>query len=156
MFAETPNRVTCFGAPIERLLYRLGGIRADEEMSWKRYALAMLLFNLLGLLALYLLQRVQQWLPLNTQHLGAVAPGSAMNTAISFASNTNWQGYAGETTMSYLTDMLGLTVQNFLSAATGIAVLLAVIRGFIRRNAATVGNFWVDLTRSTLYVLLPL
>ncbi|MHB1283567.1 MAG: potassium-transporting ATPase subunit KdpA [Metallibacterium scheffleri] len=156
VFAETPNRVTCFGAPIERLLYRLGGIRADEEMSWKRYALAMLLFNLLGLLALYLLQRVQQWLPLNPQHLGAVAPGSAMNTAISFASNTNWQGYAGETTMSYLTDMLGLTVQNFLSAATGIAVLLAVIRGFIRRNAATVGNFWVDLTRSTLYVLLPL
>jgi K+-transporting ATPase ATPase A chain len=156
VFAETPNCVTCFGAPIERLLYRLGGIRADEEMSWKRYALAMLLFNLLGLLALYLLQRVQQWLPLNPQHLGAVAPGSAMNTAISFASNTNWQGYAGETTMSYLTDMLGLTVQNFLSAATGIAVLLAVIRGFIRRNAATVGNFWVDLTRSTLYVLLPL
>ncbi|MHB1991075.1 potassium-transporting ATPase subunit KdpA [Metallibacterium scheffleri] len=156
VFAETPNRVTGFGAPIERLLYRLGGIRADEEMSWKRYALAMLLFNLLGLLALYLLQRVQQWLPLNPQHLGAVAPGSAMNTAISFASNTNWQGYAGETTMSYLTDMLGLTVQNFLSAATGIAVLLAVIRGFIRRNAATVGNFWVDLTRSTLYVLLPL
>lgn len=156
VFAETPNRVTCFGAPIERLLYRLGGIRADEEMSWKRYALAMLLFNLLGLLALYLLQRVQQWLPLNPQHLGAVAPGSAMNTAISFASNTNWQGYAGETTMSYLTDMLGLTVQNFLSAATGIAVLLTVIRGFIRRNAATVGNFWVDLTRSTLYVLLPL
>ena len=156
VFAETPNRVTCFGAPIERLLYRLGGIRADEEMSWKRYALAMLLFNLLGLLALYLLQRVQQWLPLNPQHLGAVASGSAMNTAISFASNTNWQGYAGETTMSYLTDMLGLTVQNFLSAATGIAVLLAVIRGFIRRNAGTVGNFWVDLTRSTLYVLLPL
>ncbi|MCK9366292.1 MAG: potassium-transporting ATPase subunit KdpA [Metallibacterium scheffleri] len=156
VFAETPNRVACFGAPIERLLYRLGGIRADEEMSWKRYALAMLLFNLLGLLALYLLQRVQQWLPLNPQHLGAVTPGSAMNTAISFASNTNWQGYAGETTMSYLTDMLGLTVQNFLSAATGIAVLLAVTRGFIRRNAGTVGNFWVDLTRSTLYVLLPM
>lgn len=156
VFAETPNRVTRFGAPAERLLYRLGGIRADEEMGWKRYALAMLLFNLLGLLALYLLQRVQQWLPLNPQHLGAVAPDSAMNTAISFASNTNWQGYAGETTMSYLTDMLGLTVQNFLSAATGIAVLLAVIRGFTRRSANTVGNFWVDLTRSTLYVLLPM
>ncbi len=156
VFAEQPNRVTRFGAPVERALYRLCGIRADEEMTWQRYAMAMLLFNLAGLLALYLLQRVQGWLPLDPQHLGAVAPGLAMNTAISFASNTNWQAYAGESTMSYLTDMLGLTVQNFLSAATGIAILLAVIRGFTRRSARTVGNFWVDTTRATLYVLLPL
>ena len=156
VFAERPNRVTRFGAPVERALYRLCGIRADEEMTWQRYAMAMLLFNLAGLLVLYLLQRVQGWLPLNPQQLGAVAPGLAMNTAISFASNTNWQAYAGESTMSYLTDMLGLTVQNFLSAATGIAILLAVIRGFTRRSARTVGNFWVDTTRATLYVLLPL
>ncbi len=155
-FAEQPNRVTRLGAPVERALYRLCGIRADEEMTWQRYAIAMLLFNLAGLLVLYLLQRVQGWLPLDPQHFGAVPAGLAMNTAISFASNTNWQAYAGESTMGYLTDMLGLTVQNFLSAATGIAILLAVIRGFTRRSAQTVGNFWVDTTRATLYVLLPL
>lgn len=156
VFADAPNRVTRFGAPVERGLYRVCGIRANEEMGWKRYALAMLVFNVLGVLAVYLLQRVQQWLPLNPQHFGAVSPDSAMNTAISFATNTNWQGYAGEATMSYLTDMLALTVQNFLSAATGIAVLVAVVRGFVRRSAQTLGNFWVDLTRATLYVLLPL
>ena len=156
VFADAPNRVTRFGAPAERALYRLAGIRADREMDWKRYALAMLVFNVLGALAVYALQRVQQWLPLNPQHFGAVSPDSAMNTAISFATNTNWQGYAGEATMSYLTDMLALTVQNFLSAATGIAVLVAVVRGFARCSAQTLGNFWVDLTRATLYVLLPL
>ncbi len=156
VFADTPTGMTRLGAPVERRLFRLCGIRADEEMDWKRYALALLIFNILGLLVLYALQRMQQWLPLNPQHLGAVSPDSAMNTAISFASNTNWQGYAGESTMSYFTDLLGLTVQNFLSAASGIAVLLAVIRGFARRNADKVGNFWVDLTRATLYVLLPL
>jgi K+-transporting ATPase ATPase A chain len=156
VFSDAPTRVRRFGAPIERLLYRLGSVRADEDMSWKRYAIAMLAFNVAGLLLVYLLQRTQQWLPLNPQGFGAVAPDSAMNTAISFASNTNWQGYAGESTMSYLTQMLGLAVQNFLSAATGIAVLIALIRGFARRTAQGIGNFWVDLTRSTLYVLLPL
>lgn len=156
VFADTPNRVTRVGHGFEHLLYRLCGIRSDEEMDWKHYALAMLLFNVLGALAVYLLQRVQQWLPLNPQHFGNVSPDSAMNTAISFITNTNWQGYGGESTMSYLTQMVGLAVQNFMSAATGIAVLVAVVRGFTRRSASTLGNFWVDLTRSTLYVLLPL
>ncbi len=156
VFADTPNRVTRLGSGVERVLYRLCGIRGEEDMGWKRYALAMLLFNVLGLLVVYLLQRVQLWLPLNPQHFGNVAPDSAMNTSISFATNTNWQGYSGESTMSYLTQMLGLAVQNFLSAATGIAVLVAVVRGFVRRGAAALGNFWVDLTRSVLYVLLPL
>jgi K+-transporting ATPase ATPase A chain len=155
-FSDTPNRVTRFGAPVERLIYRVCGIQADEDMSWQRYALVMLAFNVVGLLFVYSLQRVQQWLPLNPQDLGAVSADSAMNTAISFATNTNWQGYGGESTMSYLTQMLGLAVQNFLSAATGIAVLIALIRGFVRRNASGVGSFWVDMTRSTLYVLLPL
>jgi K+-transporting ATPase ATPase A chain len=156
VFADEPNRVHRIGGPVERVLYRLSGVSPDEDMSWQRYALAMLVFNVAGLLVVYLLQRVQQWLPLNPQGLGAVSADSAMNTAISFASNTNWQGYGGESTMSYLTQMLGLAVQNFLSAATGIAVLIALIRGFVRRNAKGVGNFWVDMTRSTLYVLLPL
>jgi len=156
VFADAPNCLTRFGGGVERVIYRLCGIRGDEAMGWKRYALAMLLFNVLGVLVVYLLQRVQQWLPLNPQHFAAVSPDSAMNTAISFASNTNWQGYAGESTMSYLTQMLGLAVQNFLSAATGIAVLVAVVRGFSRRSSLSIGNFWVDLTRSTLYVLLPL
>jgi K+-transporting ATPase ATPase A chain len=156
VFADAPNRVTRFGAPVERVLYRLCGIDPAEDMGWKRYALVVLVFNVLGLLAVYALQRLQPWLPLNPQHLGAISPDSAMNTAISFATNTNWQGYGGETTMSYLTQMLGLAVQNFLSAATGIAVLVAVIRGFTRRSAQGLGNFWVDMVRSTLYVLLPL
>jgi K+-transporting ATPase ATPase A chain len=156
VFADEPNRVTRFGGRAERVLYRLCGVHADEDMGWKRYALAVLAFNAFGLLAVYLLQRVQQWLPLNPQHFGAVSPDSAMDTAISFATNTNWQGYGGESTMSYLTQMLGLAVQNFLSAATGIAVLVAVVRGFARHGAKAVGNFWVDMTRTTLYVLLPL
>ncbi|HEY0199759.1 MAG TPA: potassium-transporting ATPase subunit KdpA [Rhodanobacter sp.] len=156
VFADAPNRVTRFGGRVERGIYRLCGIGHDEDMGWKRYALAMLLFNVLGLLVVFLLQRMQQWLPLNPQHFGAVSSDSSMNTAISFATNTNWQGYGGESTMSYLTQMLGLAVQNFLSAATGIAVLVAVIRGFSRRSAKGLGNFWVDLTRSTLYVLVPL
>lgn len=156
VFADTPNRVNRIGAPIERLLYRVAGVRSDEDMGWKRYAMAMLVFNVAGLLMVYLLQRMQQWLPLNPQAFGAVSPDSAMNTAISFATNTNWQGYSGESTMSYLTQMLGLSVQNFLSAATGVAVLIALIRGFMRRNAQGIGNFWVDMTRCTLYILLPL
>jgi len=156
VFAETPNRVTRCGRGVEQLLYRLCGIRSDEDMGWRHYAFAMLAFNLAGLLVVYLLQRVQPWLPLNPQHFAPITPDSAMNTAISFATNTNWQGYGGESSMSYLTQMLALAVQNFLSAATGIAILLAVMRGFTRRSAKTLGNFWVDMTRSTLYVLLPL
>lgn len=142
--------------PLERWIYRLSGVRPDEEMRWQSYALAMMLFNLAGLLAVYGLQRLQSLLPLNPQSLGPVSPDSAFNTAVSFATNTNWQGYGGETTMSYLTQMLALTVQNFVSAATGMATLVAFIRGLARRSTQTIGNFWVDLTRSTLYILLPL
>ena len=145
-----------FGGRIERPLYRLCGIKTDEEMSWLKYAFAILLFNLLGFLAVYALQRLQVWLPLNPQSFVNVSPDSSFNTAISFATNTNWQGYGGESTMSYLTQMLGLTVQNFLSGATGIVVVIALIRGFSRHSADTVGNAWVDLTRITLYVLLPI
>lgn len=143
-------------AGFENLLYRCCGVDAKQDMRWTQYALAVLVFNLLGLLVVYALQRWQAFLPLNPQNLPAVSPDSAFNTAISFTSNTNWQGYSGETTMSYLTQMLGLTVQNFLSAATGMAVLVALVRGFIRRNSDGIGNFWVDMTRSTLYILLPL
>ena len=142
--------------PLERLIYRVSGVRADEEMGWQTYAWAMMLFNLAGFVAVYALQRLQGMLPLNPQGFGAVSSDSSFNTAVSFATNTNWQGYAGETTMSYLTQMLGLTVQNFLSAAAGMAVLVALIRGLARRSAQTIGNFWVDLTRSTIYILLPL
>jgi len=140
----------------ESPLYRLCGIRPDEEMGWLKYAFAILLFNLLGALAVYALQRLQADLPLNPQAFPNVSPDSAFNTAISFATNTNWQGYVGEATMSYLTQMLALAVQNFLSAATGIVVVIALIRGFARHTAKTVGNAWVDLTRVTLYVLLPI
>ena len=143
-------------APVERLIYRLSGVNPKEEMRWTDYAIGMLVFNLLGALAVFALQRLQASLPFNPQNLPGVSPDSAFNTAVSFATNTNWQGYGGETTMSYLTQMLGLTVQNFVSAATGMAVLVALIRGFIRRNADTIGNFWVDLTRSVLYILMPL
>ena len=143
-------------AGVERFLYRISGVKADEEMHWTQYAIAMLVFNLLGLLAVFFLQRFQDVLPLNPQALPAVSADSSFNTAVSFATNTNWQGYSGETTMSYLTQMLGLTVQNFLSAASGMAVLVALIRGFARRNTNSIGNFWVDMTRSTLYILLPL
>jgi K+-transporting ATPase ATPase A chain len=142
--------------PVERLTYRLAGVDPAHEMGWKAYAVAMLLFNAAGFLVVYGLQRLQGFLPLNPQGFGAVSPDSSFNTAVSFASNTNWQGYGGETTMSYLTQMLGLTVQNFVSAATGMAVLVAFIRSLARKTAQTIGNFWVDLTRSTLYILLPL
>jgi K+-transporting ATPase ATPase A chain len=140
----------------ERLIYRAAGVDESQDMSWTRYAVALLLFNVVGALAVYLLQRVQLWLPLNPQHFANVSADSAFNTAVSFTTNTNWQGYSGESTMSYLTQMLALSVQNFLSAATGISVAFALIRGFARRSAQGIGNFWVDLTRSTLYVLLPL
>ncbi len=143
-------------APVERILYRAAGVDPNAEMSWKMYAMALLVFSFLGLLIVYILQRLQGILPLNPQGFAAVSPDSAFNTAASFATNTNWQGYGGETTMSYLTQMLALTVQNFVSAASGMAVLAALARGFARHTAQTVGNFWVDLTRGTLYVLLPL
>ena len=141
---------------LERLIYRLCGVRADQEMGWKVYALTMLLFNVAGVLVVYAVQRVQGVLPLNPAGFGAVSPDSSFNTAVSFATNTNWQGYGGESTMSYLTQMLALTTQNFASAASGMAVLVALIRGFARRSSQTIGNFWVDLTRTTLYILLPL
>ncbi|MEI8014635.1 MAG: potassium-transporting ATPase subunit KdpA [Nitrospira sp.] len=142
--------------PLERLIYRLCGVRETEEMDWKTYGIAMLLFNAVGLVALYALQRLQGFLPLNPAGLGAVTTDLAFNTAASFATNTNWQAYGGETTLSYLTQMLGLTVQNFVSAATGMAILVALIRGLARQSATTIGNFWTDLIRSTLYILLPL
>ena len=142
--------------PVERFIYRLSGVKADEEMNWKTYAVAAMLFNFLGLLVVYGLQRFQAALPLNPQGLGAVTSDSSWNTAVSFATNTNWQGYGGEVTMSYLSQMLGLAVQNFVSAAMGMAVLVAFIRGIARHTVKTIGNFWVDLTRTTLYILLPL
>ena len=142
--------------PIERLSYRILGVKPEQEMAWKTYTVAVLLFSVFGFLFLYILQRLQGFLPLNPQGFGAVSPDSSLNTATSFVTNTNWQGYGGETTMSYLTQMLGMTVQNFASAATGMAVLIAFIRGFMRHSASTIGNFWVDLTRSVLYILLPL
>jgi len=141
---------------LERLCYRLAGVDPAEEMGWKRYAVAMLAFNLLGLAVVYALQRLQAALPLNPDHLPGVVAHSAFNTAMSFATNTNWQGYSGESTMSMLTQMLGLAVQNFVSAASGIAVMAAFIRGLSRHASSTVGNFWADLVRSTLYILLPL
>ena len=142
--------------PVERLIYRVCGVRQDEEMRWTTYAVAVLLFSAASLLFVYALQRLQGLLPLNPQKFGAVSPDLAFNTATSFATNTNWQTYGGETTMSYLTQMLGLNVQNFVSAAAGMAMLAAFIRGFARHSAQTLGNFWVDLTRTVLYILLPL
>ena len=142
--------------PVERFVYRIVGIRPDEEMNWKRYAVVMLLFNLAGLLLLYAFLRFQSVLPLNPQGLPSVSPDLSFNTAVSFATNTNWQSYSGETTLSYFSQMLGLGVQNFLSAATGIAILMALIRGLVRHSAQTIGNYWVDMTRGLLYILIPL
>ncbi len=141
-------------ARCEAAVFRLSGI--EGEMGWRQYAAAVLVFSLIGALAVYALQRLQAWLPLNPQGFANVTPDSAFNTAVSFVTNTNWQGYGGETTLSYLTQMLGLAVQNFLSAATGIAVAFALIRGFARHSAQTIGNFWADLYRITAYLLLPL
>lgn len=143
-------------APAENLFYRLCGVDSKDEMRWTRYALAMLWFALLSVLAVYAMQRLQGILPLNPQGFGAVSPDSAFNTAISFLTNTNWQGYSGESTMSYLVQMTALAVQNFFSAAAGMAVLVALIRGFARHTMETIGNFWVDMTRSIIYILLPL
>jgi len=141
---------------VEAPLYRLAGTSPDQSMNWKQYALSLLAFSALGVLAVYALQRLQAGLPLNPAGMTAVSPDSAFNTAVSFVTNTNWQGYAGESTMSYLTQMLALAVQNFLSAATGIAVVFALIRGFAARSTGVIGNFWVDVTRITTWLLVPL
>lgn len=141
---------------LDALLYKILGVKAEEEMSWKRYTTSLLMFSLISMLFLYAVQRVQNWLPLNPQGFGNVSPDLAFNTAASFTTNTNWQSYAGESTMSYLTQMIGLTFQNFVSAAVGAAVAIALIRGFVRRTSKTVGNFWVDLIRSTTRILIPL
>jgi potassium-transporting ATPase potassium-binding subunit len=143
-------------APLERLIYRVSAIKPDKGMAWKEYAVCMLLFNIIGLLAVYLLQRLQQFLPLNPMKAASVPPDLSFNTAVSFATNTNWQSYSGETTLSYFTQMLGLTVQNFVSAASGMAVMVALIRGIIQKQKETIGNFWQDMVRSVLYILLPL
>ncbi|WP_334044210.1 potassium-transporting ATPase subunit KdpA [Burkholderia ambifaria] len=150
------SRVVRVFGPLERALYRIAGVDAGTEMNWKQYAIATIAFNALGVLFLYGLLRLQGWLPGNPQQFGAMTPDGAFNTAVSFVANTNWQDYTPEQTVSYLSQMLGLTVQNFLSAATGIVVVIALIRGFARHSAQTIGNFWVDLTRVTLYVLVPM
>ncbi len=142
--------------PVEKFIYRICSVDENQEMTWKRYAYSLLIFNIFGILFLFVLQLIQGYLPLNPENMAGVRWDTALNTAISFVTNTNWQSYAGETTMSYLTQMLGMTVQNFLSASVGVAALLALIRGFTRKNSDTIGNFWVDLTRTTLYVLLPI
>lgn len=143
-------------APLERVLYRLFGVDEKEEMSWQTYALCLIIFNIIGIIIVFILQIIQGKLPLNPQKLGSVWWDTALNTAVSFGTNTNWQSYSGEQTMSHLTQMLGLTVQNFFSAAIGITVIIALIRGFVRKSSGSIGNFWVDLTRSILYILLPL
>ncbi|HEX7929255.1 MAG TPA: potassium-transporting ATPase subunit KdpA, partial [bacterium] len=156
VYQDEPSWLITGLRPLEQVTYRLARIDTTEEMSWKDYAMAVLWFSLLSTVAVYLLQRLQMWLPLNPEGQAAVSADSSFNTAISFATNTNWQGYGGESTMSYLTQILALTVQNFVSAAAGMAVLVAFIRGIIRRQTNALGNFWVDLTRSTVYILLPL
>ncbi len=156
VYEGKPVLLTRLLGPLERLIYPVCGVRPEEEMRWTTYTVAVLLFSAASVLLLYALQRLQGLLPLNPQGFGAVAPDLSFNTATSFTTNTNWQNYGGESTLSYLTQMLGLTVQNFVSAATGMAVLVAFIRGFARHNVQTIGNFWVDLTRTTLYILLPL
>lgn len=143
-------------APVERWIYRLSGVDPAKEMSWKQYAVAAMMFNIIGIVAVYAIQRFQGHLPFNPMSIPPVSPDLAFNTAVSFATNTNWQSYGGETTLSYFTQMIGLTVQNFVSAATGMAVLVALIRGFVRKQTEMIGSFWVDLVRSTIYILIPL
>lgn len=156
VFSGRRTFLTRIVSPVEKLLYRLFGIEERDEMSWKAYAFSLIVLNVIGIVVLFVIQLIQGLLPFNPQKFGAVRWDTALNTAISFVTNTNWQSYSGEQTMSYLTQMLGLTVQNFLSAAVGLASVVALIRGFIRRTTDTIGNFWIDLTRSILYVLLPL
>jgi K+-transporting ATPase ATPase A chain len=156
IYEGSPTGLNVWLAPVERWIYRLCGVESEQGMSWKIYAIALMLFNILGILVVYAIQRFQTSLPVNPMVMPAVTPDSSFNTAVSFATNTNWQGYGGESTMSYLTQMLALTVQNFLSAATGMVVAVALIRGFIQKQMNTIGNFWVDLVRTVLYILLPL
>lgn len=156
VLAGNPPRWMAWVAPLERCIYRLTGVDPNAEMTWIGYTAALLWLHLFGFLALIVLQMVQAYLPFNPQHMGGVPLDLAVNTAISFVTNTNWQAYCGESSMSYFTQMMGFCVQNFLSAATGIAVMLALIRGLIRKSASTIGNYWTDLTRSILYILLPL
>jgi potassium-transporting ATPase potassium-binding subunit len=156
VYGDKPVGPLKWFAPVEKLIYRVSAIDPDKAMSWKEYAVCMLIFNIIGLIAVYALQRLQQFLPLNPMKMPGVPPDLSFNTAISFATNTNWQSYGGETTLSYLTQMLGLTVQNFVSAATGMAVMVALIRGISQKQVATIGNFWKDMLRSVLYILLPL
>jgi len=151
-----PNLALRLGGRLEALIYRICGVEPGREMAWSEYAIALMLFNILGAVLVYGLMRLQAFLPLNPQSLPAVGADTAFNTAVSFITNTNWQSYSGESTLGYLAQMAGLAVQNFLSAATGIAVAIALIRGFARHGTKTIGNFWVDLTRCTLYLLLPL
>lgn len=143
-------------APVERFLYRISGAHANEEMNWKEYAVALLLFSLFGILLLFGLLRMQNGLPLNPNGMKAMPPDTAFNTAVSFVTNTNWQNYGGESSLSYLSQMLGMTAQNFLSAAAGMTIAIAFIRALVRHNVQTLGNFWVDLVRSVLYILIPL
>src|SRR5580704_1132644 len=155
VFAGEPTMLDPVLKPIERTIYRVCGIHPEAEETWVEYAVSMLLFSMVGMLVLYAMERLQYYLPLNPQQFGAVAPDLAFNTAASFTTNTNWQAYGGESTMSYFTQMAGLAFHNFVSAAAGIAVAIAVIRGFVRRSGKTLGNFWVDITRTVLWVLLP-
>ena len=156
VYENRPVLINRLLASLEAGIYRFSGVKPEQEMRWKEYAAALLWFNLFGGLAVFALQMLQAYLPLNPQQMNNVSVDSAFNTAVSFITNTNWQGYSGETTMSYLTQILGLSVQNFVSAATGMAVLVAMIRGFQRKHSETIGNFWADLTRGTLYILMPL
>ncbi|MBF0386951.1 MAG: potassium-transporting ATPase subunit KdpA [Candidatus Omnitrophica bacterium] len=156
IYEGRPIGLNVWLGPFERWIYQACGVRSGTGMTWKEYAVALMLFNILGIMVVYAIQRLQAFLPLNPVGMGAVSPASSFNTAVSFATNTNWQGYGGESTMSYLTQMLALTVQNFVSAATGMAVLVALIRGFVQKQTKTLGNFWVDLVRTTLYILVPL
>jgi len=156
VFAGERHFLARIFGPTERWIYKFSGIRPDEEMSWKSYAVAMLLFNIVGGILLLLIELTQRWLPLNPQHLPNVPFALALNTAVSFTTNTNWQAYSGENTMSYFTQMTGLAVHNFVSAATGIAIAVALARGLVRKQAQSIGNFWADIMRCTLYLLLPL
>jgi potassium-transporting ATPase potassium-binding subunit len=156
VYRSEPNGLDRLLGPLERSIYRISGIDPREEMTWQRYAVAMLLFNLAGFATVYVLLRLQGMLPLNSQSFPGVSSDLAFDTAASFATNTNWQSYGGETTLSYLSQTLGLTVQNFVSAASGMAVLVALVRGIARRSVNSIGNFWFDLVRSTVYILLPL
>ena len=156
VYEGKPSGLNVWFGWLEKLIYRFSGVSPEQGMSWKVYAAAVMLFNIIGIIIVYAIQRLQAYLPLNPMSITAVSPDLSFNTAVSFATNTNWQSYGGETTLSYFTQMLGLTVQNFVSAATGMAILVAVIRGFVQKQIETIGNFWVDLTRSTLYILLPL